>query len=57
MRRRIRFRDLPLGKHPPTVGTRIGFSVDDVDSIVTMLVAIGAELISPAADCEWEDVL
>lgn len=47
------FEIYPLGKHPPTVGTRIGFSVDDVDSIVTMLVAIGAELISPPADSEW----
>ena len=47
------FEIYPLGKHPPTIGTRIGFSVDDVDAIVTMLVAIGAELISPASDSEW----
>jgi catechol 2,3-dioxygenase-like lactoylglutathione lyase family enzyme len=47
------FEIYPIGKHPPTIGTRIGFSVDDVDSIVPMLVAIGAELISPAADSEW----
>ena len=47
------FEIYPLGKHPATVGTRIGFSVDDVDSIVTMLLAIGAELVSPAADSEW----
>lgn len=43
----------PLGKHPSTIGTRIGFSVDDVDSIVPMLVNIGAVLISPPADSEW----
>ena len=47
------FEIYPLGKHLPTISTRIGFSVDDVDSIVTMLVAIGAELILPAADSEW----
>ncbi|MFO1046138.1 MAG: VOC family protein [Planctomycetaceae bacterium] len=47
------FEIYPLGKNPPTVGTRIGFSVEDVDSIVTMLVAIGAELMSPAAESEW----
>ena len=47
------FEIYPIDKHPPTIGTRIGFSVDDVDSIVPMLVAIGAELISPAADSEW----
>ena len=46
------FEIYPLGKHPPTVGTRIGFSVDDVDSIVPMLVAIGADVISPVADSE-----
>ena len=43
----------PLGKHPPTIGTRIGFSVDDVDSVLPLLVAIGAEVISPVADSEW----
>jgi catechol 2,3-dioxygenase-like lactoylglutathione lyase family enzyme len=47
------FEIYPLGKNPATVGTRIGFSVDDVDSIVPMLVAIGAEVISPVADSEW----
>lgn len=47
------FEIYPLGNHPPTIGTRIGFSVDDVDSIVPLLVAIGAELISPASDSEW----
>lgn len=43
----------PLGNQPPTIGTRIGFSVNDVDSMVPMLVALGAKVISPAADTEW----
>lgn len=43
----------PLGDHPPTIGTRIGFSVDDVDSIVPLLVEIGAELVSPVSDSQW----
>lgn len=47
------FEIYPQGKHPPTAGTRIGFSVDDVDSIVDILLGVGAELISPAADTEW----
>lgn len=47
------FEIYPLGSHPPTIGTRIGFSVDDVDSIVPMLLKIGAELVSPVADSEW----
>lgn len=47
------FEIYPLGKHPPTIGTRIGFSVDDVDTIVPMLLEIGAELVSSVADTEW----
>lgn len=47
------FEIYPQGNHPPTTGTRIGFAVDDVDSIVTTLVTLGAELISPATDSEW----
>ena len=47
------FEIYPLGKHPPTIGTRIGFSVDDVDAIVPMLLGIGAELVSSVADSEW----
>ena len=47
------FEIYPLGKRQPTLDTRIGFSVDDVDSIVPMLVAIGAELVSPVAESEW----
>ena len=47
------FEIYPLGKHPPTIGTRIGFSVDDVDSIVSMLLDVGAELLSEPANSEW----
>jgi predicted enzyme related to lactoylglutathione lyase len=47
------FETYPLGKHPPTTGTRIGFSVDDVHFIVQMLVGIGAEVITPPAFTEW----
>ena len=36
-----------------TTSTRIGFSVDDVDSIVEMLLAVGGELVTPARDSEW----
>ena len=48
------FECYPLGKHAPTIGTRIGFSVADVDSIASLLVEIGAEWVSPPADGEWE---
>lgn len=47
------FEIYPLGRHPSTIGTRIGFSVDDVDAIVTKLITIGAELVSPATDSKW----
>ena len=47
------FEIYPMGKQPPTIGTRIGFSVADVDSIVKILVAIGAKLISPSTETEW----
>ncbi len=43
----------PLGNHLPTTGTRIGFSVDDVDGIVPMLIAVGAKLISWPTNSEW----
>lgn len=36
-----------------TTSTRIGFNVDDVDSIVPSVVALGAELISPVKESEW----
>lgn len=49
----IVFELYPLGKLPPTIGTRIGFSVEDVDVTVPVLVAVGAELVSPPANSEW----
>lgn len=47
------FEIYPLGSQPPTIGTRIGFSVDDVDEVVQMLLDVGAEMISKPADTEW----
>lgn len=40
-------------KSSTTSGTRIGFRVDSVDSVVEQLTKIGAMVISPAADSEW----
>jgi len=37
----------------PTITTRIGFNVDDVDGLVKSVAALGAEIISPAKDSEW----
>jgi len=47
------FEIYPLGKREPTTSTRIGFSVDDVDSIVETLIASGGELVSAIHDSEW----
>ncbi|QDU95879.1 VOC family protein [Lignipirellula cremea] len=47
------FEIYPRGKHPPTTSTRIGFSVDEVDSVVEMLLAVGGTLLSPPTDSEW----
>ena len=47
------FEIYPLAKREPTTSTRIGFSVDDVDSIVEMLTAEGGELVTAARDSEW----
>lgn len=43
----------PLGNQPPTTGTRIGFSIADVDAFIPALVAIGAELVSAPRDTVW----
>ena len=44
----------PLADHQtPTTSTRIGFSVDDVDSIVTLLTGVGAEVRQEPRDSEW----
>lgn len=47
------FEIYPIQNHPPTNGIRIGFSVDDVDSVLPLLIAVGGEIISPAADSPW----
>jgi hypothetical protein len=40
-------------KSSPTLGTRIGFSVDSVDVVVGMLTKIGATIVTPPTDSEW----
>ncbi|MDB6032565.1 MAG: Glyoxalase/bleomycin resistance protein/dioxygenase [Verrucomicrobiales bacterium] len=40
-------------KSPSTIGTRIGFRVDSVDELVTLLSGLGAEVISHPVDSEW----
>jgi catechol 2,3-dioxygenase-like lactoylglutathione lyase family enzyme len=47
------FEIYPLGSAPPTIGTRIGFSVDDVDSIVTFLKEAGGTIVREPHDSEW----
>jgi len=48
------FEIYPLGpKSSPTAGTRIGFRVDSVTELVPLLLAAGAEVITPPADTEW----
>ena len=48
------FEIYPFGpKSAPTKGTRIGFRVDSVDPLLLLLIALGAELITPPADTEW----
>lgn len=47
------FEIYPLGKATPTTSTRIGFSVDDVDSIVEMLAKVGGTVVASPHDSEW----
>lgn len=47
------FEIYPLRSGPPTTGTRIGFSVDDVDSIVELLSDAGGALVTHPHDSEW----
>ena len=48
------FEIYPLGpKLSPTIGARIGFSVDSVDGVVTLLQEIGAVVVSAPQDSEW----
>ena len=47
------FEIYPLGSGAPTTGTRIGFSVDDVDSIVRLLMDAGGTVVTHPRDSEW----
>lgn len=48
------FEIYPLSpKQQPTVWTRIGFSVGDVDSLVDSLAEAGAKVVSSPKDSEW----
>ena len=47
------FEIYPLGTATSTVSTRVGFSVDDVDSVVEMLLDVGGELLSGPKESEW----
>ena len=40
-------------KSGTTTGVRIGFRVDSVDELVTLLAKEGAVVVSPPADSEW----
>ena len=37
----------------PTTSVRIGFSVDDVDSVIRLLEEVGGKIVSPPKDSEW----
>jgi len=48
------FEIYPLGsKGLPTTSARIGFSVDDVDSVTRLLEEAGGKIISAPKDSEW----
>ncbi len=48
------FEVYPLSpKQQPTIWTRLGFSVDDVDSLVGTLARTGADIVSSPKDSEW----
>ncbi len=48
------FEIYPVGaKQQPTTSARIGFSVDDVDSVVRSLEEVGGRVISAPKDSEW----
>lgn len=47
------FEIYPAGKTGPTSTVRIGFSVDDVDSVVSMLSDHNGTLLSGPSDSEW----
>ena len=48
------FEVYPLSpKQQPTIWTRLGFSVDDVDELVDALTRTGADIVSSPKDSEW----
>ncbi len=48
------FEIYPLGpKSGPTTGARIGFSVDSVDGVVSLLQEIGGVVVSAPQESEW----
>lgn len=48
------FEIYPLGpKSSPTTGTRIGFRVDDVDRILSVMLETGATVTTEPTDSEW----
>lgn len=47
------FEIYPLGAGTPTIAARIGFSIDDVDSLLPALEAAGGKVTSPPHDSEW----
>lgn len=48
------FEIYPLtAKSTPTTSTRIGFNVGEVDHLVKVIEALGAEIVSPPEDSEW----
>jgi lactoylglutathione lyase len=48
------FEIYPIGPaQQPTTSTRIGFSVDDVDSVIHLLEEVGGKVISSPVDSEW----
>lgn len=47
------FEIYPLGSANPTTSTRIGFSVDDIDSTIEALSGAGGEVLSSPQDSQW----
>lgn len=47
------FEIYPIGSAASTASTRIGFSVDDVDAVIELLVEVGGELVLGPKDSEW----
>jgi len=47
------FEIYPIGPAQSTASTRIGFSVDDVDSVVEFLADAGGQLLSGPTDSQW----